>query len=236
MREGMHAKMLDALGSSIATGDLAPGAVLRLEELQARFDASRTLAREVVRALETMRLTTSKRRVGVTVRPVEEWNHYDPRLIRWKLDGPDRQTALRTLTELRCALEPSAAGWAARRAAPEDRGHLRALAYRLAGTAKARDLQAFLPHDVEFHGRVLHASGNPMFSQLAEVVAEVLAGRTGHGLMPPEPQPEAVALHAEVAVAIDEADSTRAERAMRDIVLQAGAEMLDECARPGVTG
>ncbi|WP_158885629.1 FCD domain-containing protein [Amycolatopsis anabasis] len=217
--------MLDALGTTIACGDLPPGSVLRLEELQARFGVSRTVAREVVRTLEAMRLTSSRRRVGVTVQDPIEWNHYDPRLIRWQLDGAGRQAALRTLTELRSAVEPSAARFAALRATPEERGQLRALAARLEGTARARDLQTFLSHDIAFHHLVLGASRNPMFAQLSAVVAEVLTGRTGHGLMPDEPQPEAVALHVEVAASIDAGDGDRAERAMRDIVVQARDEM-----------
>ncbi|WP_165436253.1 FCD domain-containing protein [Amycolatopsis suaedae] len=217
--------MLDQLGAAIVSGELAPGSVLRVEELQTRFGASRTIAREVVRTLETMRLTSSKRRVGVTVREQPEWNHYDPRVIRWQLDGASRPAALRTLTELRAAVEPSAARFAALRATPEQRGQLRALATRLAATAKARDLTAFLGHDIEFHHLVLTASGNPMFAQLSAVVAEVLTGRTGHGLMPDEPQPEAVALHTEVARAIDDGAPDRAERALREIVIQAREEM-----------
>ncbi len=220
-----HEDMLDELGAAIASGELAPGAVLRSEELQERYGASRTVAREVVRVLETMGLTSSRRRVGVTVREPAEWNHYDPRLIRWQLDGADRAAALRTLTELRSAVEPCAARFAALRATPEERGRLRALAVHLQRTARARDLDAFLGHDVAFHDLLLSASRNPMFAQLSSVVAEVLAGRTGHGLMPEEPQPEAVALHVEVAEAIDLADAERAERAMRDIVEQARDEI-----------
>jgi DNA-binding FadR family transcriptional regulator len=227
MGDGVHEKMLDTLGMEIASGVLAPGTVLRSEELQARFSASRTVAREVVRALEAMRLTTSKRRVGVTVRDQAEWNHYDPRLLRWQLDGDGREGALRKLTELRAAVEPSAARYAAWRATPEQRGRLTALASRLATTAKARDLGVFLGHDIDFHDLVLSASGNPMFAQLSEVVAEVLTARTGHGLMPPEPQPEAIASHIEVATAIAAGEADRAESAMRDIVVQARDEMSE---------
>lgn len=220
--------MLDAVGTAIACGEIAPGSVLRLEELQQEFGASRTVAREVVRALEAMRLTTSKRRVGITVRPCLDWNHYDPRLIRWQLDGAQRPVALRNLMELRWAVEPSAARFAALRAAPEERGRLRALAARLEVTAHARDLTAFLGHDIAFHHLVLVASGNPMFGQLSDVVAQVLTGRTEHGLMPPEPQPEAVALHLEVAHAVDTGDADRAERAMRDIMVQARDEVAEQ--------
>jgi DNA-binding FadR family transcriptional regulator len=219
--------MLDALGTAIVWGELSCGSVLRLEELQERFSASRTVAREVVRALEAMRLTTSRRRVGVTVRSPAEWNHYDPRVIRWQLDGANRQTALRTLMELRWAVEPSAARFAALRATPEERGQLRALATRLTRTAKARDLTEFLSHDVAFHHLVLSASRNPMFAQLSDVIAEILTGRTEHGLMPAEPTPWAVALHVEVAGAIDANNGDTAERAMRDIMVQARDEVAE---------
>lgn len=224
----MHARLLDELGTAIACGRITPGTVLRLEELQQRYGASRTVAREVVRSLEVMRLTSSKRRVGITVRDPADWNHYDPQLIRWQLDGEHREAALRMLMELRWAVEPSAARFAALRASPEERGTLTALATHLRGTAKARDLTTFLDHDIAFHHVVLAASGNPMFCQLSEVVAEVLTGRTSHGLMPPEPQPEAVALHVEVATAVAGGDADRAERAMRDIMVQARDEVAEQ--------
>ncbi|GAA3541335.1 FCD domain-containing protein [Amycolatopsis ultiminotia] len=225
MGSDRHDQVLDELGAAIANGELAPGAVLRSDELQERYGASRTVAREVVRVLETMGLTSSRRRVGVTVREPAEWNHYDPRLIRWQLDGEDRSRALRTLTELRSGVEPCAARFAALRATPEERGRLRALASHLESTARARDLETFLGHDVAFHDLLLSASRNPMFAQLSSVVAEVLSGRTEHGLMPDEPQPEAVALHVAVADAVGRGDAGRAEQAMREIVEQARDEI-----------
>jgi DNA-binding FadR family transcriptional regulator len=225
--EGNHERMLNALGTAIACEQLPCGSVLRLEELQERFNVSRTVAREVIRALEAMRLTTSKRRVGITVRDSAEWNHYDPRVIRWQLDGAQRQTTLRMLMELRWAVEPSAARFAALRATPEERGRLRALATRLVRTARDRDLTAFLDHDIAFHHLVLSASRNPMFHQLSNVVAEVPTGRTEHGLMPAEPTPDAVALHVEVADAIDAGAPDTAERAMRDIMAQARDEVAE---------
>jgi DNA-binding FadR family transcriptional regulator len=221
-------RVLDQLGTAIACGTITPGTVLRLEQLQEEYGASRTVAREVVRALEVMRLTSSKRRVGITVRGPADWNHYDPQLIRWQLDGTQREAALRMLMELRWAVEPSAARFAALRCTPEERGRLRALATRLRTTAKDRDLGTFLDHDIAFHHVVLAASGNPMFCQLSEVVAQVLTGRTAHGLMPAEPQPEAVALHVEVAMAVDAGDADAAEQAMRAIMVQARDEVAEQ--------
>jgi DNA-binding GntR family transcriptional regulator len=64
-----------------------------------------------------------------------------------------------------------------------------------------------------------------MFARLADVVAEVLAGRTHHHLMPDEPSPVAVRLHAQVAEAVQCGDALRAEESMREIVTEAGVEL-----------
>lgn len=116
--QGLHSHVLDTLGLAITAGEHPPGSVLRTDEIADRFDASRTVVREVVRVLESMQLVESRRRVGVTVRPAEEWNVYDPRVIRWRLAGADRPRQLRSLTVLRSAIEPVAAGLAAARATP----------------------------------------------------------------------------------------------------------------------
>ncbi|WP_110078863.1 FadR/GntR family transcriptional regulator [Actinokineospora spheciospongiae] len=220
---GLPAKLLATLGTAIINGDLAPGAVLRTEELERSHAVSRTVVRETLRVLESMRLVTSRRRVGITVRPRAEWNLYDPMVIRWRLAGVERAAQLRSLTELRAAVEPVAAGLAARNATPEQAGQLVSLALSL--RASVTDLEAFLRHDIAFHHLVLRMSGNEMFTQLAEVVGEVLSGRTHHHLMPARPEAEAVRLHAAVAEAVARADPAAAEAAMRAIVTQAAEEM-----------
>lgn len=85
---GLHTHVLDTLGLEIAAGEHRPGEVLRTDEVAQRFDVSRTVVREVVRVLESMHLVESRRRVGVTVRPTEAWNVYDPQVIRWRLVAP----------------------------------------------------------------------------------------------------------------------------------------------------
>ncbi len=80
---GLHTHVLDTLGLAITAGEYPPGSVLRTDEIAERFDASRTVVREVVRVLESMHLVESRRRVGVTVRPTDEWNVYDPRAVSY---------------------------------------------------------------------------------------------------------------------------------------------------------
>ncbi|MCI2420456.1 FCD domain-containing protein [Saccharopolyspora sp. K220] len=220
MAGGLHDKVLDVLGHEIAAGVHPPGSVLRIDEVEQRFEISRSVAREVVRSLASIRLVLGRKRVGIVVRPRADWNAFDPLLIRWQL-AADRTAQLKTLAELRTAVEPVAAAAAALRASDEDAAQLVSLAERMVATARAGDLDTFMAADVAFHRLVLTASGNEMFAQLHEVVEELLQWRAGHGLMPTHPRPVAVRLHCEIAECIRGGDRARAEEAMRELVAEA---------------
>ena len=66
-----------------------------------------------------------------------------------------------------------------------------------------------------------------MFSQLHNLVTEVLTGRTEHGLMPHLPHHEALQLHVDVASAIQRGEANAAHAAMSRIVEQSTEEMGD---------
>jgi DNA-binding FadR family transcriptional regulator len=118
-------------------------------------------------------------------------------------------------------MEPIAAELAATHATPEQCGALMGAVIGMSVTGRAGDLPAYLAHDVAFHTTLLGASGNELFASLAEVVAEVLIGRTQHDLMPEHPEPAAIRLHGDVAEAVSSRDPGRARSAMRDIVSEA---------------
>ncbi|KIF70580.1 GntR family transcriptional regulator [Streptomyces sp. AcH 505] len=223
--QGLHTRVLDALGLAITAGEYPQGSVVRTDEVAQRFDVSRTVVREVVRVLESMQLVASRRRVGVTVRPTEEWNVYDPRVIRWRLAGSDRPRQLRSLTVLRSAVEPVAAGLAAVNATPEQCAELTEQALGMVATSRGGRLQEYLVHDIAFHRVVLNASGNEMFARLGDVVAEVLAGRTHHQVMFDDPDPAAVTLHVRLAEAVREGEAARAEELTRQIAVGALHEL-----------
>lgn len=222
---GLHTHVLDSLGLAITAGEYPPASVLRTDEIARRFDVSRTVVREVVRVLESMHLVESRRRVGVTVRPADEWNVYDPRVIRWRLAGADRPRQLRSLTVLRSAVEPVAAGLAARNATAVQCAALTECALGMVATSRGHQLEGYLRHDIAFHRIVLSASGNEMFARLGDVVAEVLTGRTHHRVMFENPDPAAVTLHVRVAEAVREGDADRAERLTREIAAGALQEL-----------
>lgn len=231
----LHGSVVTALGTDVVSGRLAPGQVLNLEGIGTTYAVSRSVAREAVRVLESMGLVSSRRRVGITVLPRSEWNVFDPRVIRWRLGGADRGEQLLSLSELRRGIEPVAAALAARRATPEQCRDLAVAVSDMEVHGRAGDLEAYLLADQLFHRTLLEASGNEMLAALTEVVAEVLSGRTHHGMMPDQPETAAIALHDEVARAVRGQDPAAAEAAMREIIAEASVAMESqlEAAPPG---
>jgi DNA-binding FadR family transcriptional regulator len=230
--ESLHEAVLDRLGGAVVRGEIPAASVLRIDQIEADYRVSRTVIREVLRVLESMGLVAIRRRVGVTVRPRTGWNPFDPRIIRWRLAGSERHDQLRALGELRSGIEPTAARLAALRATPEQCGALTGAVIGMSVTAKRGDLAAYLDHDSVFHRTLLAASGNEMFSGLADVVVELLAGRTHHHLMPSTPNAAAIRLHADVAEAVQSGDPDTAEDAMRAIVREATAALARHAPQP----
>lgn len=227
----LHTGVLDDLGRRIAWGEIEPGTVLTIAALEAGYEVSRSVVREAVRVLESMRMVAPRRRVGLTVRPQREWNALDTRLVTWNLAGPARRQELGALMELRVAIEPVAARLAADHADDDERARLGQLAARLRelGNAGFGESADYLAVDIEFHALILRASGNVMFAgTLGDVIGEVLAGRTRLGLSPSSPVVEALDLHELAAEALLARDGDAAEAAIRSIVLEAHRSALAE--------
>jgi DNA-binding FadR family transcriptional regulator len=224
----LHGSLLSALGAAIVSGRYQPGQVLTLDGVGAEHGLSRSVAREAIRVLESMGMVESRRRVGLTIQPAEKWNVFDPRLIRWRLEFGDRVAQLTSLSELRRGFEPAAAALAARRADAHQCRIMAAAVSDMVVHGRSGDLEAYLLADKVFHRTMLDASGNEMFRALNAVVAEVLDGRTHHGMMPAEPNPAAIELHDDVARAIRIGDGQAAERAMHAIIDEAAAAVAEE--------
>ncbi len=236
---GLHARLLDTLGTAICGGDLREGTVLFIDDLAEQHAVSRPVVREALRVLSSMGLVESRRRVGTSIRPPGAWNVYDPQVIGWRLAGRDRLGQMRSITELRSAVEPAAARLAALRAAPMEASALVGLAAKMWAAGRAGEMDTFLEYDIDFHRRILRASGNEMFAQLHELVAVVLSGRHAYGLMPHHPHVDALQLHADVAQSIQRGEGDKASEAMVQIMdrtmLETGALWEEQAAHTGET-
>ena len=224
--EVLHSAIVDAIAQDIVDGRLPPGEVLRLDGIGAKFDISRTVAREVMRSLESVGLVEARRRVGLVVQERSSWALLDPRVIAWRLNGPWREAQLASLTQLRTAVEPVAAGAAAQSASASQCGRLLELAHDLERFGAAGDAQAFLRADIAYHALILEASGNEMFGALEDVFAVTLTGRTHGGLMPRFPRAEAVEAHVRVARAVRGRDSEAAHDAMAEMMRELRGDLF----------
>lgn len=225
MPRNLHEHAVDSLGGRIVEGTLAAGETVVPDAMAAELGVGRSVIREALRVLESLGLVAATRKVGTRVLPSSDWNVYDPRVIAWRLSGSGEGAQLRSLTELRLAVEPLAAELAARNASVEVGGELLQIAARMRTLGRQGDLDAFLEADQTFHGLVLAASGNEMFRHLDGAIAEVLRGRTTLGLMPTHPHEEALQLHVDVADAIHGGHAEAARTAMEGIMRRAHSEM-----------
>src|SRR5699024_7291028 len=139
----------------------------------------------------------------------------------------DRMEQLRSLNELRAALEPGAAASAAERGDAEGRAQLVTLADRMVRSGHAGDLETFLELDVAFHRRDLELYGNEMFVGLTQVITTDLVARTSYHLKPHHQRTEALRLHSTVARAIRDGLPDVAEAAMRSIVTEVTIALED---------
>ncbi|MFJ4210861.1 FadR/GntR family transcriptional regulator [Paenarthrobacter sp. NPDC089675] len=201
-RKTLQNQVLTALGSQIVDGTYPVGGILRSEDLAVKYDVSLTVIRETLKVLQSMRLVALKPRVGITVREPRDWNVFDPRVIQWRLATTARTNQLRSLTELRSAVEPTAAFLAAIRASDEERARLVELADLMEQSGSSRQLELFMEQDVAFHTTLLHASRNEMFIALTEPITEALTGRHRSSLMPQEPLASVRDHHRRLAQAI----------------------------------
>jgi DNA-binding FadR family transcriptional regulator len=230
----LHSDLLDKLGQEIVDGVHPPGTALTLGRLEQRFGVSRTVVREAVRVLESLGLVLSKRRVGVVVQAVSAWSVLDPRVIAWRLAGGGRDAQLRSLTQLRHAVEPTAARLAALERGGGQGAELMRLARRLRelGEQGLGDTEGYLEADVAFHTLLIRASGNEMFVGLQGAIAEVLVGRTRLGLTPAWPAPHSLDDHEAVAQAVLDGQEEAAEAASRAVVAEVWLELRNPGRRP----
>jgi DNA-binding FadR family transcriptional regulator len=168
-----HDHIAAILGTEILQGVHRPGQNIPPEaELIERFQVSRTVLREVMKTLTAKGFIASKTRIGTRVLDPGNWNYFDADVLAWRVRmGLDDEFRL-SLTEVRRALEPVAAGLAARRRTAADVVALRGHVARMGLSGHTR--QSFAEADLNFHLAVGAASGNPLIRSVGGVIEAAL--------------------------------------------------------------
>lgn len=229
----LHARVLDVLGTEIASGRLPEGETLDLVRIGDDLDVSRSVVREALRVLASLGMITARHKVGTRVLSRSEWNLLDPLVIRWRSQSaPDRDRQLRDLLQLRLVIEPLAARLCVSRLGTRQLDALQALCDDLDAAAAAQDRAAFLRADDDFHATMLHGSGNEMLARFDRVVVAALQARQ-HESRPvvTERTPASLKLHRRLVQALRagntgaDAAPRRAERIARELVELASIEL-----------
>jgi GntR family galactonate operon transcriptional repressor len=138
-------------------------------DLCSQLGVSRSILREAVKVLTDKGMLEVRPRAGTRARPRADWNLLDPDILCWQAQGRPGSAFLRDLCEVRLAIEPTAAGFAALRATPSELAAIEECILRRKDRSEdAVDL------DLRFYTAVVAASQNPLFQQLSASIREPL--------------------------------------------------------------
>lgn len=216
---GLYAHVVEELGQRIIDGDLPAGTIVFADQLCERFGVSRSVVRESLRTLGSMGLLEARPQVGTRVLPSTEWDLLNPHVVKWRAQGPDYVHQMRQLLELRLGIEQVAARLSSERMPAEDAERMLRAGLDMREAFDTGDARAFFDADVRFHRILLEGTGNAVIAQLADTVGVVLHVRGSdnrpgmHDLTL-----EAVELHIDLARALLERDSARAQASALAIV------------------
>ena len=219
-RRNLCGQVAHDLGCRILAGELKPGTAIPQEwTLCDQLGVSRTVVREAIKSLAAKGLVESRAKRGTIVRPDRSWNYLDPEVLDWQARADIDGRHLFHLTELRQTIEPAAAGMAAERATDES---LRLIAEAYEQLQRTADsVEDFLAADIRFHVEILHATGNPCFAPVANVIAASLESSLRVTNRQPEDNRASVPVHRRVMKAICARKPSSARAAMRSLLSEA---------------
>jgi DNA-binding FadR family transcriptional regulator len=222
-RQRLHDQITRYLAIQILRGKLRDGVpgFSSETELSDYLRVSRTALRESIKVLAAKGLLDVRPKVGIRVRPREEWNLMDPDLLAWQGEAGVDDLFIRNLCEVRLIVETAACELAAIRGSKQDFAQIRD-AYRQAEAA-AHDSMAYGEADINFHNAIFSACSNELLKQMSTSIGKALRSvqRLTRHLSPSVGLP----LHKAVADAICRGDSRGARKAMRTLAV-ASAETL----------
>jgi len=163
----VHMQVVERIGTGIVHGEIPAGQPLPAEaKLCAMLDVSRTVVREAIRILVGKGLIESRAKSGNRARPPENWNQFDPDVLRWQLASTDIDAYLAKLFDLRRAIEPAAAKLAALAARDVDKSAIRAAVDRMASAQSTPD---YVQADIAFHKSIFIATRNEFYWPMAQM-------------------------------------------------------------------
>ncbi len=208
---------LDRLGEAIVGGRWAAAAAIPPEPLLGdELGVSRTVVREAVKSLVAKGLLVTGPKVGTRVLAEDDWNWFDPDVVRWKSRVGLTRDFLRDLQELRRVVEPAGVRLAALRATPAD---IAAIEAAYAGMKAAIEQGGdYVASDLKFHQGLLRAGHNRMVVQMSKALGALLRISFEVSTSRPRGAASSLPLHRAVLDAVRARDPDAAERASLHLI------------------
>lgn len=211
-RQPLPAQVASVLARRIARGEFADAAVPSELDVAKEFGVSRVVAREALKALETLDVVAITQGRRFVVRPATQWDYLSPRLAEW-LPSDQAEGLLGDLSDVRLLLEPELA---ARAASVADENAVQRLHGLVDTMAELEDdPEAYLVADLEFHAEICNASGNRLLERFMYSCRWLLTASRRVTNQTPSAIPSATKVHREICAAIEARDPERARGAMR---------------------
>lgn len=223
-KRNLHNQVAHELGLRIVSGIYPQGSVLPNEHtLSTEFNVSRTAYREGLKLLSAKGLIESRPKIGSTIKAKAYWNTLDPDILHWIFAAGPEPKDIQHLFELRCILEPAAAGLAALRRTQQQ---LDTIEQHYNDMAEAgSDIDRGLTPDLLFHRAIFSASGNDLLSPMVFLIESALAHCIKISSRDPETRLSAIPLHYDVFCGIKNQNQAQASAAMLKLLQEANQDI-----------
>ena len=213
-------RIMENLGTAIVTGHYSENNPFPIEAtLCEQYGVSRSVLREAVKMLTAKGLLSARPRHGTWVQPEQYWNFLDPDVLRWLLERKLSFSLLIEFTQMRLAVEPFAAAFAAVSADRCEIAAIMAAINRMSAAERGDDDP--LASDIAFHVAVMRASGNRFYLQLCDMIDTALRFSIRTTNYFKGVKLASISDHKRVADAIIIGDAPAAEAAMRSLIQEA---------------
>lgn len=191
-------------------------------ELCLSLGVSRTVVREAIRTLAANRIVEVRRGSGTVVLPLEQWNLFNPQVLKWRFAAGITPALIDDLVEFRLSIEPQSARFAAMR--PDFPAQDLEVSYvRMVHATKGKG--SFVEADLAFHETLLRGRDNIFINNIIPLISGALLLSFEHSVVNPEIAIQSLPLHKRVVDAIVGHQPDAAEAAMREVILHSREDL-----------
>lgn len=172
--ENLHDRVTRALAVRVIEADRAGHELIFPNEadLCQQIGVSRSILREAVKVLADKGMVEVRPRSGTRALARSGWRLLDPDILNWQAELQPDPGFLRDLAEVRLAIEPTAAGFAAVRATVDELASIGLCLERREVTATTEDADTACDLELQFHQSVVAASHNPLLVELSSIIRQ----------------------------------------------------------------